>query len=232
MRKALHVSIFALAIGLTGQALAAEPGWYGELKAGPTVLENMTSSNGGSNLALDPKTGWAIEGGAGFRMESGLRLGLEGGYQRNRLRGSFSQTATGACGSAAVPCLTGDVRGHIAAPSLFAMAHYDVPITDRLSLGLGAGVGAQRIDLNAYTTGVSGGLGNRFTLIDAEDTVFAWRGGAELAYNRGTRTDLTVGYKYTHSAKPTMAGRGAYTPFTFSDNMATHAFTAGVRLAF
>ena len=232
MRTALHVSIFSLSlIGVAGQALAADPGWYGQLKAGPTVVENMTSSSPGANLFIDPKTGGTIEGGAGYRFDSGFRLGLEGGYQRNNINGTFSETATGLCG-VATPCLSGDARGRIAAPNLFAMAHYDVPVTDRLTLSLGGGVGMQRIDLHAHTTGTTGGAASRFTLIDAEDTVVAWRGGAELDYNLGSRTDFTVGYNYTRSNKPTLTGRGAFQPISFSDNMATHAFKAGVKLAF
>jgi opacity protein-like surface antigen len=218
---------------IAGPALA-DPGWYTDLRGGFTETENMSSHSSAANLFIDPKTGWTISGAVGYRFNSPLRVALQAGYEHANIRGSFQENVIPlvACGTT-TPCLDPGVRGHISAPSLFAMAYYDIPMSERLKLSLGAGLGAQRLNMNAYTIGrLSNGTANRFTLVNDSDTVLAGRASAELAYNLSPRTDLTLGYTYTRTADASLAGQGAYVPFTFKDNMASHAFTVGARLAF
>lgn len=232
MRKSLPYVIALAGIGIAAPALAADPGWYGELRGGATAVEDMHSASPAANMSVDPNTGWTIEGEAGYRFASPFRLGVLAGYQHNNLTGSFQENTIGVCGTG-TPCLSGGVRGRVQAPYLFGMGYYDMPLGNRLTLSVGGGLGAERVDMIARTTGTfTSGATVPFTLVDDDDTVFAQRASAQLAYNLSPRTDLTVGYTYTHADTASLHGQGAFAPFTFADSMATHSFTAGMKLHF
>src|SRR5690349_13545884 len=138
MRKTLPILALIAGAGITVPALAAdpgEPGWYAQLRGGATAVEDMNSRSSAANLSLDPRTGWMIQGEAGYRFSSPFRVALQAGYQRNNLRGSYQENVAGVCGGSA-PCLSSNVYGHVSAPSLFGMVYYDLPISERLKFSI------------------------------------------------------------------------------------------------
>jgi opacity protein-like surface antigen len=137
------------------------------------------------------------------------------------------------CGTfAGQPCLDPGVKGSLKVPSLFAMGYYDVPLSQSVTLSLGAGVGAVWLDLDAHTVGrLNNGTASRFNMVNSTDTVFGGRASADLTFGTGPIKYL-LGYSYTRTSRAGLAGQGAYTTFTFNPRLSSHQLTGGVRLAF
>ncbi len=231
-----YLAIGALALLSFTSAAQADPGFYGDLRGGAAMVDNMFSADRLTDLAINPRTGWSLQGGVGYRFDAPLRVELQAGYQHSNVRATYRELVqvTIPCGTVpAQPCLDPNVTGSVKGPSVFAMGYYDLPLGDRLTLSLGAGVGAQRVDVELRTIArMNSGTSSQFSIVDAGDTVFAGRGAAELAYNVGP-VDLTVGYSFTRTGKATLPVKGAYIPTSsFSDNLSTHQITGGVRFTF
>jgi len=238
MKKAKHLAIAAsvLAVGLSATAAKADPGFYGDVRAGLAEVDTMHFTDPASaNLTVYAKTGWALTGAVGYRFSDSLRIETTAGYQRSKIGGSFSENVQilVPCGTFAnQPCLDPGVKGSLEVPTLFAMGYYDIPITERLGLSVGAGIGAAWVNLDAHTTGrLNDGTSARFTMVTDTDTVFAGRAAVDLTYKAGP-VDAVLGYSYTRSSHVSLAGRGVYTSFNYNPRLSSHMITVGARLAF
>jgi OmpA-OmpF porin, OOP family len=95
---------------------------------------------------------------------------------------------------------------------------YDIPLTDRMMVSVGAGAGAVHTE---FDDGV---------LDQDEDTAFAYQGIAGLSYALSPRTDLTMNYRYLRSDALEFQGRHAgHTDFYDTDDAENHTVTIGLR---
>jgi len=225
-------------VSLTAAAQAADagPGLYGRLSIGPSLMQDMNFAEASTaNLALDPETGFAVNGAVGYRVNDGLRLEFDLGYTRGDLGGAFQQNvqALVPCGEIeGNPCLGPDVDGDARTLSGFAMAYYDLPVTGALRPFVGAGVGLLEADLNVGTRAtMNAGTVSRFEIINGSDTLMGYRGSAGVTYAMKA-VDITFGYTYTLSERMKIPGRGALVNFDFDRRMKAHTFSAGVSYNF
>jgi opacity protein-like surface antigen len=108
------------------------------------------------------------------------------------------------------------------------MAYYDFPAIGGLRPYAGLGIGVVDIDLDVGTRAtMNDGPVSRFAIIDGSDTVVGYRGTVGLAYDVGA-ADLTLGYTYTFTDRPSIAGRGTHVAFDFDRKLNTHAVSAGL----
>ena len=223
------VSLLAAAAPALAQA---DTGFYGNLRLGASVLENMNFAEATTaNLNLDPSTGIAVSGALGYRLADPFRVELELGYANNNLGGSFVQNVQVIipCGTIpGQPCLAPGVSGDIGAFSGFAMAYYDLPVLGNLKPYAGVGLGFVNVNLDVGSVGtMNDGTRSRFAIIDNSDTVMGYRGTLGVAYEMGP-VDLTLGYTYTFTDHINVPGKGTYVTFNFDRRVNAHTINAGV----
>lgn len=201
-------------LGTTALALAIFPasagnfsGWYIGLEAGA----NWNSDNDAlfgegvpatTPVNIDYDTGWAVLGTMGYAFAGNWRLEGEFGYRDNDI-----DTINGV-----------RAGGEHNTMSLMANILYDIPLTDRFTVSIGAG---------------AGGVHQQFDdgLLDQdEDTNFAYQGIAGLSYAIGQRTDLTLNYRYLRTDEADFHGAHAgHTDFYDLDDGESHTVTVGLR---
>ncbi len=162
----------------------------------------------------DFETGWAIFGTLGYAFGNDLRAELEAGYRRNDIE-SLRELAP-------VPgALSPD--GDLSEFTVMANLLYDFRLGDRLTLSLGAGVGADQANLDVGTLG-----------FDDSEWVFAYQGIAGLSYALGEQTQLVLNYRYLHADAPEfLRGIAANTVqhTSFLGDLGKHTATLGLRFA-
>ena len=183
-------------------------GWYIGLEAGATWNSDNSAAFGEvvpNTLPVDINydTGWAVLGTMGYAFaNSGWRIEGEFGYRDNDID-NINGVRTG---------------GEHNTMSLMANVLYDIPLTDRFALTLGAG---------------AGGVHQQFDdgLLDQdEDINFAYQGIAGLSYAIGQRTDLTLNYRYMRTDEASFHGAHAgHTDFYDLDDGESHTVTVGLR---
>ncbi|MDZ4739734.1 MAG: OmpA family protein [Alphaproteobacteria bacterium] len=108
--------------------------------------------------------------------------------------------------------------GEINSASLMVNALYDIPVTDRMTLSLGAGAGAVHAEFD------------NGTIDQDEDTSFAYQGIAGLNYAVSSRMDLTMNYRYLRSDTAEFQGRHlGHTDFYDTEDVQNHTLTIGLR---
>lgn len=203
-----------VALGATALALAISPasaghfnGWYIGLEAGATWNSDNDALFGEgvpptTPVAIDYDTGWAAIGTLGYAFAGNWRLEGEFGYRDNDID-SINGVRTG---------------GEHNTMSLMANILYDIPLTDRFTVSIGAG---------------AGGVHEQFDdgLLDQdEDINFAYQGLAGLSYAIGQRTDLTLNYRYMRTDESDFHGAHAgHTDFYALDDGESHTVTVGLR---
>ena len=103
-----------------------------------------------------------------------------------------------------------------------ANVHYDIPLTQNLMLSLGAGAGADHVDVDW----------NLAPGADFDEWRFAYQGIAGLSYAIGSRTDLTLNYRYLHVDAPSdlpVAPYGHTWGPNDTDDIQKHTVTIGLR---
>jgi outer membrane protein OmpA-like peptidoglycan-associated protein len=121
--------------------------------------------------------------------------------------------------------LTGDIEEY----SLMANVLYDIALSKRLSLSLGAGVGADNVRFDGTYTSFGGPVP-----ASDDEWKFAAQGIAGIAYSLSPRLDLTLTYRYLHISDPTFSQAGSFSVFSLSqtvqfDNFGKHSLSAGLR---
>jgi outer membrane protein OmpA-like peptidoglycan-associated protein len=149
-------------------------------------------------------TGWTGIGTIGYALPGNWRLEAEAGYRHNDI-----DTINGIANSAG---------GGLSTTSLMGNVLYDIPLTDRMVVSLGAGAGAVHTQ---FDDGV---------IDQDEDTAFAYQGIAGVSYAISPRTDLTMNYRYLRSDALEFQGRHlGHTDFYDTDDVQNHTVTVGLR---
>ncbi len=237
MKKILAIAT-VLCLAAASEAMAADAGFgfYGAIRGGATESETMDfAQTSTANLSLNSATGWALEGAFGYHFSSLFRVEGAIDYGMNNLRGRFQENVATlvACGTtASLPCLNPDVTGDINTLSAFGMGYVNLPLGVLFQPYVGAGVGIVRVDANVQTrASLNTGTVSRFDIIDANNSVMAFRGKVGFTLPIGI-ADVDVAYSYTVTDTLSLPGRGALVSFNFDRRLTTHSVTAGVTYRF
>lgn len=205
-------------LALTGAANARElNGWYVGLEGGGNWIQDADSVfDGGpfvSTTSFD--TGWAALGSVGYKWHS-WRAELELGYRANDFD-AFQVTGF-------APSTTG---GKFDELSAMLNILYDVELTERIGLFVGAGAGGDFID---YENNV-GTFAHNIDIID-DDAVFAWQAMGGVNYQLTSSTELVLAYRYFNADSPSFATFGGILHTDDYDNVVKHTATIGLRYHF
>lgn len=190
------------------QSEARNNGWYIGLEAGANWVDDNSAlwdSDPSASLpvSLEFDTGWAVLATVGYAFDNNWRLELEGGYRQNDM------DVTGAVNR---------FGGDFDELSLMANVLYDVPLTERLALTIGVGVGA---DYAQFDDG---------TMQEDEDLNFAYQGIAGFSYELTERLDLTLQYRYLHVDEPGyVAPHAGHIDSYALEDVEKHTVTVGLR---
>jgi OmpA-OmpF porin, OOP family len=211
----------AATLALSMPAYAGPDGWYFSLEGGANWVEDWqhdaVSTSGGSptSTALSEAsfdTGWAVLASVGYGFGSGFRAEFEAGYRDNDGDG-FTVSGT------PVTTFSQDLQE----VTLMLNLLYDIPITERFKISLGAGAGADYAMLD-----------QRFDTSNFEDEnwSFAYQGIAGLNYAVGEQSELFVNYRYLRVTNPEFDLRPVTNIFIEGDDIVKHTVTLGLRYHF
>ncbi|MBI1212733.1 MAG: outer membrane beta-barrel protein [Alphaproteobacteria bacterium] len=210
----------AAAISLGASANAASNGWYAGLEGGGAWLDDLGGRETCTaclptrfHFDISTDAGWAILGTVGYEWDQ-WRLEGEIGYRRNDMNHISFRTI----GSSTSPL------GDLGQFTLMANMLYDVPLGDRFSLALGAGVGFDRISFDWPIFGANGWSDDEWK--------FAWQGIAGLNYSLGPNCDIFVNYRYLSADGPDFRKTTAIFYALHFDDINTHTASAGLRWHF
>ncbi len=201
-------------------------GWYVGIEGGANWIQknNFVDSQPGdvtdpvNHLTQSSSVGWAALGTLGYSFYN-WRVELEGGYRHN----SLDKTKTP--GTIGDPASTVNTSGSLSEFTLMANVLYDIHLTDRFSVTLGAGAGGAdaRLKLGAFEdTGTEG------EFVKDSHMSFAYQGIAGLNYALGPRSTLFVNYRYLDVTNPNFSVPGESAKF---DDLKNHTVTLGLRFA-
>ena len=210
MRAKVFIVAGSVVLGIVAPANAGQnKGWYIGLEGGANwVSDNDTTfstslpTTGPANIEFD--TGWAGIATTGYAFQNNWRLEGELGYRHNDID--------------AINGVSNAPGGELNSTSLMVNALYDIPVTNRMTVSLGAGAGAVHAE---FDDGV---------LDQDEDTRFAYQGIAGLSYAASSRMDLTLNYRYLRSDASEFQGRHlGHSDFYNTDDIQNHTVTVGLR---
>lgn len=191
-------------------AIEGGAGWIGsERLAQATAVTGVITTS--AAFDADFATGWAVLATLGYAFDNNIRAELEVGYRRNDLDRLIQLTTPAA--------LAAD--GDLSEFTVMANLIYDIAIGDKLTLSLGAGVGADRADLDSVALGIAD-----------DEWVFAAQGIAGLNYALGRQTQLFLNYRYLHVDAPEYTANIAANTVqhtAFSSDLGKHTATLGLR---
>jgi outer membrane protein OmpA-like peptidoglycan-associated protein len=190
-------------------------GWYFGLEGGGSWVDDIEGSstfdpnppgapNPPSTGSESLDTGWAALATAGYGFRH-FRVELEGGYRKN----DFDSVPT----------------AELTEWSAMLNVLYDISLTDKLGLSLGAGAGGDYFNLDDSSIA-----------FDEGDWHFAYQGIAGLSYMLTDRLDLFANYRYFRVSEPELSGPGtgpgAGTYLFEFDDVVKHTATIGLRYHF
>ncbi len=195
-------------------AIEGGAGWVGsERFFQATAVTNVITASATYDADFD--TGWAIFGTLGYAFSNNFRAELEVGYRRNEIEGLRE---IGPVPGALSP------DGDLSEFTVMANLLYDIPLGQRLTLTVGAGVGVDQADLDVGVLG-----------FNDDEWVFAYQGIAGLSYAIGDQTQLFVNYRYLHADAPEYTAAVAANTVqqtSFLGDLGKHTATLGLRFAF
>ena len=192
-------------------------GYYVSLEGGANWVEDLDvvqlrdpdPAGGGvlSNATFSVDTGWAVMATVGHGFANNFRVELEVGYRNNHT--------------------TLPTEAELEEWSAMVNVLYDIPLTERLSLSVGAGAGADFANLNIGVLS-----------FDEDQWSFAYQGIAGLNYSLSDRLDLFANYRYFRVSEPEFEGRAVFAgpaPGSLDaqfDDIVKHTATIGLRYHF
>lgn len=190
-------------------------GWYVSLEGGGNWIEDIDAvltrdpdpPGGGvaTSQTFEAETGWAVLASVGYGFGGGWRAEFEAGYRHNET--------------------TLVTAAEFEEWSAMLNVLYDIPLTERVALTLGAGAGADHLNLDVGVLA-----------FDEDDWHFAYQGIAGLSYELTDKVDLFVNYRYFRVAEPDFSGRAllpaAGTLTVDFDDIVKHTATIGLRYRF
>lgn len=194
--------------GATAHA-GAIAGWYISIEGGGNWIDDVDAittfdDNQPVTDTFSFDTGWAALASVGYGFD-GFRLELEGGYRSNE---------------------TQDSGATLNEWSVMANALYDIQISNRIRLSLGAGAGGDFATLDIPQSA-----------FETDQWNFAYQGLAGVSYAINRRLDLFVNYRYLRVHEPdfsdfaTDGETDALLAFQL-DDIGKHTATMGLRYAF
>lgn len=215
VRAALLGSAFALA--LAGNATAANiNGWYIGLEGGANWVDDWKHTNNGAARESTFETGWLALATVGYAWSSHWRIEFEAGYRDNDLESYLNGAGVPIAGSA----------GSLWEATAMANVLYDLTLTDKISLSLGAGAGGDFSNKELTLAGLG--------TAEDDNWNFAYQGLAGVNYMVGRRTALFMNYRYLRVMEPdyrlVFPGPATRT-IAGSDDYQKHAATLGIRYA-
>ena len=221
LRKML-LGALCVAAAISPANAGSSEGWYLGLEAGANWVDDwgtLATVRGGGTTPSEAgfDTGWTALGTVGYSFPGSWRTELELGFRENVL----AQTTPGA--------LLWD-EGRLREMTAMANVLYDLDISERLFLSLGAGAGADHAEVSDRRAGAA---------YDDETWRLAYQGLAGVNYSIGSRTTAFLNYRYLRVDSPSFDMRQQYAGTTAGlqpyglegDDFVKHAVTAGLRYA-
>jgi outer membrane protein OmpA-like peptidoglycan-associated protein len=191
-------------------AIEAGAGWIGsERLLQATAVTGVITTSAAFDAGFD--TGWAVLASLGYAFDNNLRAELEVGYRRNDIDSLVQLTTPAALAT----------NGDLSEFTIMANLLYDFALTDKLTLSIGAGVGADLAGFNAPALGV-----------DDDEWVFAYQGIAGLNYAIGRQTQLFLNYRYLQADAPeytAVTAPNTVQHTAFLGDLGKHTATLGLR---
>ncbi len=205
----------------------ASKGIYFEIRGGGTLLSDADNSGAGitTDIVIESEfdLGFVVEGAVGYAHDSGVRGELALGYRQNDFD-KLTITNDGGVGAfLGVGSLNGisvNTDGDVGALSFMANGYYDFDLGSKFKPFVGVGLGVALIDVDASVLGV--------TIVDDDDTVFAYQGMAGVSYEISESISASLFYNYFATIDPefTDAAGGS-----FDSEYQSHNFMVGVRIS-
>ena len=221
-------SVAAVALCAPAQA-AGMSGWYFSLEGGANWVKDLSFDEQATSLGVvthihpvtnGGETGWAALASVGYGLGNRWRIEVEGGYRHNEMPDltSFYQNAT----TTNATFVTNSSASELREFTIMANVMYDVPLTERMSLTLGAGAGGD------YAQYEASGFG------EDETWNFAYQGVVGLNYAMGRQSQLYLRYRYLGVPDPefTLDTDGSHTSAYNFDDIGKHTATLGFRYFF
>jgi opacity protein-like surface antigen len=191
MKKSSALLGSVAALALCGQAQAGEmKGWYISIDAGANWVQDLSyningNTTGGTGThthraTAEFETGWAIFAAVGYGIDPNWRVEVEGGYRHNDMDRVVSLSPTTSSSIITTTRPGGELREF----SLMANVMYDLPLSKKMSLTLGAGAGFDHAELEDAYWGSD------------ESWNWAYQGILGLNYDVGERSQVFLRYRY------------------------------------
>ncbi len=181
--------------GMIGTAAADDyerpQGWYLHGGGGANFLDrdsipNILGGAGGHNINYE--SGWLGVGGLGYKLDETLRIEVELGYRDNNIQGVSN------LGVGPTTVLN---SSDVTAFSQLVNFIFDIPMSERVDLSVGGGVGGALVDATIRTAGV--------TALDDDQYGFAYQALAGLSYQLFPRWQAFADYRYFATAGSDLA---------------------------
>lgn len=217
--RCLRAAVPALCLGVLGAsaAHAAPPkGWYVGIAVGANWVDDaplrsyfngvFSGNLGDSEMSFDAD--WAGVANLGYRWSNGWRLELEGGYRTND--GAYIQCGRGGCPEQGV-----ELNEWTAMANVF----YDIPLSERFTVSLGLGAGADFPEFSFNRLVVQG---------TGDDTVFAGQAIAQIAYQFADQWEVYADYRFLMTDDPYFQDLSS-APDEFAFDVRKHTVLIGLR---
>lgn len=232
MRKMMFPMTVVLAVMIPAAAWAqsyddAAKGIYLDLRGGAGLLMDADNSGAGitSDIVIESEfdTGFVIDVAVGYADPSGFRGEIAIGYRANDLDTLTIADDGGVGAFLGVGSLNGisvNADGEVTALSGMLNGYYDFDVDGGFKPFIGAGIGLARIEVDGSVLGV--------TIVDDDDTVFAYQGLAGISYEITQSVTASLLYSYFATTDPefTDAAGG-----NFDSEFGSHAVMVGIRIS-
>jgi len=176
---------------LTTPALAGGDGWYLGLGAGYSQLEDIKTTATTTGGKIEYKDTARYIASAGYKMPSGFRLELEGGWASYPVKDAFNGNGARLTGA----------QGWTSVGTLLINGAYDFPITPDFAFTLGAGIGAGRTEIKYFDTATFPGLVGPAEIDRGANTAFAYQLIAGIVWSISPQLDLQIDYRWVSVGK-------------------------------
>ena len=198
-------------------AVAQQTGFYFAGSGGAAFT--MDADNEGGSISIESAfdSGFSVTGAVGYAFASGIRVEAEIGH-----RGADVDTLTITNdGGLGLTGLSGEAEGDVRVISAMANAWYDFAVDFPVTPYVGGGIGFANVDAEASFAGV--------TIVDDDDTVFAYQAGAGAAYPLTETLSVFAGYRFFGTVDPRLTAADGT---DFDSEYRTHIIEGGFRLLF
>ena len=225
MRSRLGVLVGIGCLALAGSAAHAEGGMYATGQAGAVFVSDADNTQLPFSVESSFDTGFDLSASLGYRWDNGFRLEGEVGYAESDFD-NLTITNDGGVGVAlGVGSLNGlslDSDGDVSVVRFMANGFFDFDTGSGWTPYIGGGVGIANVSFNDVAV-----LG--VTIVDDDDTVFAYQVGAGLRFELAQSVDLSLDYRYFATEDPEFDD---VTGFPFESELDSHIVRLGVLITF